>query len=809
MFAYTRYLSEIGLEDLQDFGGKNASLGELIHHLKEEGIQVPEGFAVSSQAYEDFLQSNGFAQRMDQIMNELDREGFTNLAEIGSKIREVLLKGTIPRPIKNEIVAQFHELKQEFGEDIQVAVRSSATAEDLPEASFAGQQETYLNICSDQELLEACLYCYASLFTDRAIKYREDNGFDHMQVKLSIGVQLMVRSDKACSGVCFTLDPETGFRDVVMISGGWGLGENIVKGVITPDEYLIFKPSLLNGKKAIISKKIGAKEKMLVYTNKKPDEDLTLETKTINLNTSPEKQQKYVLSDREIEILADWAIKIEKHYGRPMDIEWAKDGLTEELFITQARPETVHSNTSSYKFYEYKLLEKGKLLTRGKNIGNKIVSGRARILHSPKEIRKVEQGDVLVTEITNPDWDPILKKVSAIVTDRGGRTSHAAIVAREVGAVAVVGTGDATKTIRDGEMVTVSCIDGNNGLVYEGELKWESTEIDISDIESPETDVMIILSDPDQALRISQLPNSGVGLMRLEFAISNSIGIHPMALIKYPKLSDPISKNKIDELTYGYQDKKQFFVDKLASAVAVTAAAFYPKDVIVRMSDFKTNEYANLIGGKEFEPHEENPMIGWRGASRYYHPDYREGFGLECEAMKMVRDEMGLDNVKLMIPFCRTVEEANKVIETMSEFGLKRGENGLQLYMMIEVPSNVLMAQEFAQLFDGFSIGSNDLTQLTLGIDRDCEILNDLFDTRNDSVKMMISQAIRMAKKNYTKIGLCGQAPSDYPSFAQFLVEEGIDSISFNPDALLKGIGNINLVEGIIEKEAQIRLASD
>ncbi|MEO9870612.1 phosphoenolpyruvate synthase [Ekhidna sp.] len=802
MDQYIKPFQNITIHDIDQYGGKNASLGEMIHHLKPRGIRVPDGFALNAKAYWHFINQNNFYSELSKIVDQLDTKGFANLQKVGTEARLLLLKGIVPLDLTNEILKAFKELK---GKDqLQVAVRSSATAEDLPEASFAGMQESYLNIDTETELLEAILKCYASLFTDRAIKYRVDNGFDHMQVALSIGVQQMIRSDLACSGVTFTIDPESGFEDVVLISGSWGLGENIVKGAVTPDEFYVFKPSLENGNQAIISKNLGSKEKTMVYTEPLADEVLEVETKTININTDTEKQKQYILSDKEVLQLARWSVIIEDHYERPMDLEWAKDGIDEELYILQARPETVHSNKDPYTFKEFKLLEEGEVLVEGKNVGSAIASGKAKVLSSPKEIGKLKQGDVLVTQITNPDWDPVLKKVSAIVTDRGGRTSHAAIVARETGAVAVVGAGNATKAIKDGQIVTVSCAEGNRGLVFEGELNWVSTAIDISNMQLPETGVKFILADPGQAFKLAKLPNNGVGLMRLEFVISNTIKVHPMALVDFKRIQDEEVRTQILHLTEGYENKKEYFIEKLSMSVATIAAAFYPKEVIVRMSDFKTNEYANLIGGKYFEPHEENPMIGWRGASRYYHPAYKEGFRLECEAMRHVRDEMGLDNVKLMIPFCRTPEEGRKVLDLMEEYGLVQGKNGLEIYMMIEIPSNVVQAEQFAEIFDGFSIGSNDLTQLTLGVDRDSEILNDLFDAKNTSVKSMIRDTIMVAKHAGIKVGLCGQAPSDDPQFAKFLVQQGIDSVSFNPDALWRGIENINEAEADLHRKVEL-----
>ncbi|SDE45194.1 phosphoenolpyruvate synthase [Pricia antarctica] len=789
MINYIKHFNEIDINDVPLVGGKNASLGEMFQKLTLKGVQVPDGFATTSEGYWYFLEKAKIKDKLFKTLAELDTKDFSNLRDIGTKARELFLNATFPSAIKNSVEAGYDALAKKYKGELSLAVRSSATAEDLPNASFAGQQETYLNVKGKNGLIEACQKCYASLFTDRAIKYREDNGFDHTQVALSIGVQLMVRSDLAASGVNFTLDPDTGFDQVVLVSSIWGLGENIVQGSINPDEYFVFKPSLKNGiRQPIISRQLGSKEKTMVYD--------TSGSGIVNLDTSPEKQEQFVLSDAEVIKLAQWSLIIEDHYKRPMDIEWAKDGQTNELFIVQARPETVQSAIKNkLKINTYTLLEKGSELTRGMGLGNKISAGKARILHSPKQSDKLQKGEILVTERTDPDWDPILKKAAGIITDQGGRTSHAAIVAREVGAAAIVGSLNATKVIRDGQEITISCAEGDTGIVYDGRLKWEEKEVDISSLGTPKTQPMLILADPDQAFKFSFYPTAGVGLMRLEFVINTSIQIHPMALKHFDRLKDASVKEKIEKMTHHYPDKADYFVHKLAEGIATIAAAFYPKDVIVRTSDFKSNEYANLIGGTEFEPEESNPMIGFRGASRYYHPKYQEAFELECRAMKMVREDMGLDNVKIMIPFCRTLKEAQKVIEVMSKNGLKRGENGLELYMMTEIPNNVILAAEFAEFFDGFSIGSNDLTQLTLGVDRDSELLSDIFDINDPGVKKMIAMVIASAKKTHTKIGLCGQAPSDYPEFAQFLVEKGINSISFNPDALIMGIENINKAE--------------
>lgn len=786
--SLTMPFNTIKLTNLDQVGGKNASLGEMFQTLTSKGVNVPDGFAITADSYWKFLDSDNKRQELAEILKELDTDTFNNLSKVGEKARNLILSIEIPADLKQAIISSYNDLNSKYNNKIEVAVRSSATAEDLPNASFAGQQESYLNIKGEDQLLEACLNCYASLFSNRAIKYRVDNGFDHMKVALSIGVQKMVRSDKAGSGVCFTLDPETGFRDVVLISANWGLGENVVKGAVNPDEYYVFKPGLQKGNRAVISKKLGEKEQTMIYAE---NGDET----TVNIDTPKEKKNQFVLQEDEIEHIAKWAMIIEEHYERPMDIEWAKDGVTNELYIVQARPETVQSRKSPYEYHSYKLKNKSEVITTGKNVGSRIAAGKARILHSPKDIGQLQEGEILVTEITNPDWDPVLKKAGAIITNKGGRTSHAAIVARETGAVAIVGTENATEVIKDGDEITVSCITGKKGIVYKGILDWEETDIDIKKIKVPETEVMFILADPDQAFKLSFLPNSGVGLMRLEFVINNTIQIHPMALVHFDQLQDQEAKKKIEELTHQYPDKSEYFISELAESVATIAAAFYPKDVIVRMSDFKTNEYANLIGGKQFEPHEENPMLGWRGASRYYSDGYKDGFRLECEAMKRVRNEMGLDNVKLMIPFCRTLDEGKKVVSIMEEYGLKRGDNNLEIYVMVEIPSNVILAKEYAEIFDGFSIGSNDLTQLTLGVGRDSEILSDLFDVNNDAVKKMISMVIHSANETHTKIGLCGQAPSDIPEFARFLVEQGINSISFSPDALIKGIENINIAE--------------
>jgi pyruvate,water dikinase len=788
MSKYTIPYSKIRNKDVALVGGKNASLGEMISELSALGIKIPDGFATTAATFQDFLKENELEEALQESLNQLQTEDMDNLAEVGKQCRDLMAKGTFKKEMKQDFLEAYRILGG--GKAIAVAVRSSATAEDLPTASFAGQHDSFLNIEGEETLLKAIHKCYISLFNDRAIKYRVDNGFDHMQVALSAGVQKMVRSDMSSAGVVFTIDPETGFENIIYITSAWGLGENVVQGAVNPDEFYAFKPSIEKGKKSVIFKKMGAKENKMVYATGG-------ERPVKNILTSILERQNFSLELDEVELLADWCYKIEKHYGMSMDIEWAKDGISGELFIVQARPETVHGEKEGVKVREYSLKTKGKALVKGKAVGSAIASGKVCIVKSIADASKVRQGDIIVADITNPDWNAMLKKAVSIVTNKGGRTSHASIVARELGIHAIVGTGNATDKLHDGQTITVSCADGNEGVVYEGKLDWEVKELDFKSLATTRTQPMFILANPFNAFRLSFYPNEGVGLLRMEFIISNTIRIHPMALVRFDELPDNNDKKAIMAITKDYPDKKKYFTEKLSEHIAMVAAAFYPKDVIVRMSDFKTNEYAQLIGGKGFEPHEENPMLGFRGASRYYHPLYKEGFGLECEAIKIVREDFGLDNVKLMIPFCRTVEEGRKVLETMKNFGLEQGKKGLEVYVMAELPSNVILAEEFAEIFDGFSIGSNDLTQLTMGIDRDSEIVSDLFDENNAAVKSMLSQVIRKAKKAKRKIGLCGQAPSDHSDFAQFLVEEGIDSISFSPDALLKGIENISKAENM------------
>jgi pyruvate,water dikinase len=791
MSDYIKWFDQIRMGDISIVGGKNASLGEMYSNLSSEGVEVPNGFATTSKAFHDFLLENSLNNGLSELMKQLDKTTYANLKDIGAKARKLLQETQLSKQFESEIIEAYKALcEQNF---FEVAVRSSATAEDLPTASFAGQHESYLNIMGPEAVVNTVRRCYASLYTDRAIKYREDNGFAHDKVLLSVGVQKMVRSDKASSGVIFTLEPESGFRNIIHISGVWGLGENIVQGTVTPDEFLVFKTMLTLGKNAIVQKNLGAKEKTMIYSNNENEP-------IINIPTPPEKQSSFVLNDEEITKLAVWAMVIENHYRKPMDIEWAKDGITNEIYIIQARPETVHSLRNPFLVSEYTLLTKGLAIAQGEAVGAKIVTGIVRILHSPNESDKLQAGEILVTDMTSPDWDPILKKSAAIITNKGGRTSHASIVARELGVPAIVGCGDATEKITDGALITVSCSEGKTGFVYNGKLDFKEKTIDFENIEKPtKTKVMLIIGDPEKAFKYAFYPNDGVGLMRLEFIIMHAIQIHPMALVKFDTLKDLAAKQTIEKLTIQYADKKQYFVDKLAEGIATIASAFYPKEVIVRMSDFKTNEYANLIGGAEFEPKEENPMLGFRGASRYYHDAYKEGFKLECEAIIKVRNAMGLTNIKVMIPFCRTVEEAEKVIATMKEYGLTQGENILEIYVMAEIPSNVLLAHKFAKIFDGFSIGSNDLTQLTLGIDRDSSIISNLFSEQNEAAMEMVALMIQKAKKANVRIGLCGQAPSDFPDYAKFLVQEGIDSISFNVDALIRGIENIKLAEAAIK----------
>lgn len=780
-----KWFAEISIEDVPLVGGKNASLGEMVRELAGRGVSVPDGFAITAEAYRYFIREAGLDDFIRQTLADLDTHDMANLAKRGQMVRQAIRHASLPRDLQEAITAAYAALQNGGEAAPDVAVRSSATAEDLPDASFAGQQETYLNVQGAASLLETCRNCFASLFTDRAISYRVDKHFDHFKVALSIGVQRMVRSDLACSGVMFTIDTESGFRDAVIISAAYGLGENVVQGAVTPDEYTVFKTTLKTGYRPILQKSVGSKEFKMIY-------DTGGGKMVKNVPVAPAERAKFALTDDEILQLARWGCIVEDHYSAkrgspaPMDLEWAKDGKTGELFIVQARPETVQSRKSPDVLETYELGERGAVLVKGRSIGEKIATGRVRVIDNPERIGEFRKGEILVTDKTDPDWQPIMKQAAAIITNRGGRTCHAAIVSRELGVPAIVGTERGTEDLKDGQLVTVSCTEGDTGFVYEGELPYEVTRTDLKGFGKPRTQVMMNLANPEEAFSLSFIPNSGVGLARMEFIINTYIGIHPLALIDFNQLADPRAKAEIARLTEGYDDKPKFFVDKLAQGVGMIAAAFHPKDVILRLSDFKTNEYANLIGGKPYEPDEENPMLGFRGASRYDHPRYRAGFALECLAVAKVRDEMGLSNLKVMVPFCRTVDEGRRVQQEMAKHGLRRGENGLEIYVMCEIPSNVLLAAEFAEIFDGFSIGSNDLTQLVLGVDRDSEVVAPLFDERNPAVKMMIASAIQACRAKGRKIGICGQAPSDYPEFVEFLVAEGIDSISLNPDTVLK-----------------------
>ena len=785
----------VGIDAIAQVGGKNASLGEMIRELASEGVRVPGGFATTAEAYRHFIASGDLADRLHASLDGLDGNDIAALQAAGASARSLLLSTPLPAALETAILEAYRQLGSPA-----VAVRSSATAEDLPDASFAGQQETFLNVHGEAALLAACRRCYASLFTDRAISYRQINGFDHFEVALSIGVQRMVRADLACSGVMFSIDTETGFRDAVLLTAAWGLGENVVQGAVNPDEYLIFKPTLEQGFAPIVGKRLGSKAIRMVYAEEghgsAGDPSHPGASATCNVEVPEAERARFALSDEEALQLARWACTIERHYSTrrgqptPMDIEWAKDGESGELFILQARPETVESRRSGSVLRSWHL-EAGpdgggaELLCRGRAIGASVSSGRARIIADPSQIQRFSPGDLLVTERTDPDWEPILKLASGVITNQGGRTCHAAIIAREMGITAIVGTGDATERIADGERITASCCEGDEGRVYRGELPYRVEERQLDAIPSTRTQILMNVGNPQEAFKLAQLPCDGVGLARLEFIIANQIKVHPMALLQPERVADPEVRHAIAALTSGYAHPADYYVDGLAQGMARIAAAFFPRPVILRFSDFKSNEYANLLGGAAFEPKEENPMIGWRGASRYHAPGFREAFGLECQALKRVREVMGLSNVIPMVPFCRTPEEGDKVLAEMARHGLVRGENGLQVYVMCELPSNVIGAEAFAERFDGFSIGSNDLTQLTLGLDRDSALVADLFDERHATVIAMIRLAIRTARRCGRKIGICGQAPSDYPEFAAFLVEEGIDSISLNPDAVI------------------------
>ncbi|MBN9035101.1 MAG: phosphoenolpyruvate synthase [Rhizobiales bacterium] len=786
------WFEKLGRGDVAQVGGKNASLGEMVQTLSPKGIRVPPGFATTAGAYWDYVEANDLGGEIGALLAQL-AEGRATLAETGREIRALILRGEWPEDAAAAIAQAYRELCERTGKaDVDVAVRSSATAEDLPDASFAGQQETFLNIRGEKALLNACRRCYASLFTDRAISYRDAKGFDHMAVALSIGVQQMVRSDLGGSGVMFSIDTETGFKDVVVIDAAWGLGENVVQGAVDPDEYQVFKPLLADAALVpIIEKKRGQKAQKMIYAaGEKP---------TRNVPTSKAERAAFVLDDPEILTLARWAASIEAHYGCPMDMEWAKDGETGEMFIVQARPETVQSRREAASFRSYTITKKGRTLATGLSIGDAVVAGRVCLIEDARDIDRFVDGSILVTGTTDPDWVPIMKRAAAIVTDHGGRTSHAAIVSRELGLPAIVGTGNATQVLHSEQEVTVSCAEGDQGFVYEGTARFDVETVDVAGLPQTRTEIMLNLANPAAALRWWRIPADGVGLARMEFVVSNHIRVHPMALVRYDQLRDGKARAEIAELTAGYPDRTEYFVDRLSRGLARIAAALWPKPVIVRMSDFKTNEYAGLLGGAEFEPAEENPMIGFRGAARYYSPRYREGFALECRAIERLRGTLGFDNVVVMIPFCRSTGEADRVLEVMAENGLERGKNGLKVFVMCEIPSNVILAAEFAKRFDGFSIGSNDLTQLTLGVDRDSAELAGLFDEQDPAMRWMISTVIAEARRAGAKIGLCGQAPSDHPEFAAFLVECGIDSISVSPDSF------IAVKRAVAEAEAKAR----
>ena len=776
--ALVAWFKDLAREDTDRVGGKNSSLGEMIKALRDRGIAVPEGFATTATAYWSFIEANDLQDPIAEQIGKLKGDR-SNLRDVGGAIRKLILKGEFPAALVEEIRRCYAEMGQRIGEENpSVAVRSSATAEDLPEASFAGQLESFLNVRGADKLLEICKRCFASLFTDRAIAYREDRGFDHLKIALSVGIQRMVRADTAGAGVMFSIDTETGFPRTVLINGNWGLGETVVQGTADPDEYHVFKPLLSDPQlRPIIEKRLGAKEQKMVYAAKGSSK---------LAETSDEERGAFVLSDDEVLTLARWACEIEDHYGKPMDIEWAKDGETDELFIVQARPETVQARRGGGRIETYHVFGTGELLLSGTSIGDAAAAGKAHVIESPKEGDRFPRGGILVTGQTDPDWVPLMKRAAAIVTDHGGRTSHAAIVSRELGLPAVIGAGKATKTLKDDQEITVACSEGDEGHVYAGIAEIEVEEVDLADIPDTETKIMLNIGNPAAAFSWWRLPSDGVGLARLEFLINNAIKVHPMALAHFDKLEDKAARKEIEALTRGYPSKPDYFIDKLARGIARVAAAHHPKPVIVRLSDFKTNEYADLIGGRQFEPEEANPMLGWRGASRYYDEDYRDGFALECAAIRKAREEIGLANVVVMVPFCRTLDEADKVLQVMSDNGLTRGRGGLLIYVMAEIPSNVILAKEFALRFDGFSIGSNDLTQLVLGVDRDSDKLKRLFDERDPAVKKMIARLIEDAHKHDTKVGLCGQVPSDHPDFAQFLVQTGIDSISVTPDSFLK-----------------------
>ena len=795
---FVRFFEDIGIEDVPLVGGKNASLGEMYRELSGEGLLVPNGFAITAEAYSHMLEAAGAMERLKAALEGLDPTDVADLARRGKRAREIVYGAGLPADLVAEIHAGYRRLREEYGEDVSLAVRSSATAEDLPTASFAGQHETYLNIKGEESLLDACRRCFASLWMDRAIHYRIDQGFDHFAVNLSIGVMKMVRSDLAASGVFFSLDTESGFRDVVFIEGAYGLGENVVQGAVDPDEFYVHKPTFQDGHRAVLRRALGDKAVKMIFVEGEVKQTVR------NIPTPKADRERYCITDDDILQIADYAIKIERHYGRPMDMEWAKDGVDGKIYVVQARPETVASQRQPTLLESYVLGDgRGELLAEGRSVGEKIAAGKAHLITDVAHLHEFKPGEVLVADTTTPDWEPVMATAAAIVTNRGGRTCHAAIVSRELGVPAVVGTADGTTSVPHGEMVTVSCAEGDTGRIYRGEIPFRVERTDVGDIARPKTKVMINLGNPDLAFKTSFLPNDGVGLARMEFIITESIKAHPLALVHPERVTDPGARAEIDRLTRLYPDGESFFVERLSEGIGTIAAAFWPKPVVVRMSDFKTNEYATLLGGADFEPHEENPMIGFRGASRYAHPAYVEGFALECRAMKRVREDMGFTNVVLMIPFVRRVDEAEKVIAQMADLGLRRGENGLEIYAMCEIPNNVLLIDRFAHVVDGFSIGSNDLTQLTLGVDRDSEIVAFDYDERDEGVKLMLKLAVEGCARNKIHSGLCGQAPSDYPDMAEYLVELGIDSISLNPDTVVK------TTQRILDLESRLGVGRD
>lgn len=798
------WFDELSIDEINLVGGKNASLGEMYSNLSKLGVNIPYGFAITAHAYNFFIEETGLKEKIKEILKDLDITDLKNLQEHGKKVRAAIMDAEFPELLRAQIKRAYKELEKKYGSNVDVAVRSSATAEDLPDASFAGQQETYLNVHSEEQLLFSSKQCFASLFTNRAISYREHHGYSHFDIALSIGVQKMVRSDLASAGVMFSIDTESGFDKVAFITGSYGLGENVVQGAVNPDEYLVFKPTLEEGYRPIISKKVGDKHVKMIY-----DQHGSKLTK--NVPVPQEESEQFILEENEVLKLAKWCIIIEDHYSekkghyQPMDMEWAKDGQTGELFVVQARPETVQSRKDKSKLISYELAEEGKVLCTGVSVGDKIGHGKAKIIKSIDEAGGFEEGDVLVTDMTDPDWEPIMKKASAIITNRGGRTCHAAIISREMGVPAVVGCGTATKDLSQNQKVTISCAGGEVGYVYEGFLKYKVSEAAVDNIPDTKTKIMLNVGNPHTAFAQSFLPNDGVGLAREEFIINSGVQIHPNALLNYDKLKkNPEAKEaikKIDNLTKGYKDKVQYYVDKLAEGVSMIASAFYPKKVILRLSDFKSNEYANLIGGKFYEPQEDNPMIGFRGASRYYSKEFKDAFKLECLAVRKAREEFGLKNVKLMIPFCRTVEEAKNVISVMREAGLERGKDGLEIYLMCEIPSNVVLADQFLEHVDGYSLGTNDLTQLTLGVDRDSELVSHVYNERNQAVKDLVAGVINKCNEKGKYIGICGQAPSDYPEFAEFVVEAGIQTMSLNPDTVIKTKMMVAELEHKLEKK--------